>query len=392
MPKFDVIVVGAGLIGAATALTLAKQDSALKVALVERAPESDFPAHINQRVVALGSVACAVLKRVGVFERLDESTAHAYTRMHVWEEHSEGELNFDAGELNVRELGYMVDAAACTYFLQKAATSGDYENLTTFFNSELQELDNSSEGVRLFGDFGRLDARLIIGADGGDSWVRRQAKLFAHAYSYQQQGIVANIKTALSHQNCAWQRFLDSGPVAVLPLKDNHASIVWSLPNALADAQMSLSDDEFKVCLASALDMRLGAVEELGPRYSFPLQSRRTEGYYSKSLALIGDAAHSIHPLAGQGANLGFKDIIAMAEMVDEARRAGYQTLGSLPDLQRYEQARKSDNEHTDALMTALNVAYNVDWPVWTQLRGFGMKWINSSKLVKAVLARQAME
>lgn len=390
--RYDIIVVGAGLIGAALALHLAKTTS-LAIALVERNAPMDAELspslkQANQRVVALGHLAVGMLTDINVFPELGEHHAYPYQSMAVWDENSEGDLHFSASDADACELGYMVDAQACTRALQAKTLASNDKNLTCFYEAATHELILQRDGARLVGDGLDLRARLVVGADGGRSWVRNQAKLFANHHGYGQQGIVAKIKTSHPHRDCAWQRFLSTGPVAALPVYDNYSSIVWSADNALSKALMDMSDADFSLALADAFEQRLGAVVELGKRQAFPLLSQQADAYYSTSLALVGDAAHSIHPLAGQGANLGFKDALCLSKMIAQAPK---DSIGDVAFLHAYQQKRMPDNRQTDWLMTALNAAYRADMPLWSAARGMGMNWINSKQSIKAMLAKQAM-
>ena len=218
--------------------------------------------------------------------------------------------------------------------------------------------------------------------------MRQQARIFANRQSYQQRGIVANVKSSVAHQDTAWQRFLNTGPIAVLPLSNNHSSIVWSAEHELAQSLMALDDIEFCESLSQALDGRLGEFELCSKRLSFDLQSQRAEAYFANHVVLIGDAAHSIHPLAGQGANLGFKDIACLASLLQNtsAKDCADPVL-----LQRYERVRKADNEQTDLMMSALNKAYQGQAGFWLAIRGTGMNWLNRSGSIKRLLAKQAM-
>jgi len=389
--QVDIIVVGAGLVGTACALHIA-QTTSLQVALIERAAALDVHScDDNQRVVALGATAVGLLKKLEVFDHLSRHQAHAYQSMMVWDENSNGELLFQASEFEQTELGFMVDSLACTQALQSKALNKELPNLRSFFDTQIDQLQFNDCGVSVRCQDQAFDARLLIGADGARSWVRTQAKIFANRRAYEQQGIVAKIKTSHSHNDCAWQRFLSSGPVAALPVHDNYSSIVWSADDLLAKRLMLMPDEEFCLALARAFDHRLGDVIELGPRQSFPLVSQKASAYIGPSVALIGDSAHSIHPLAGQGANLGFKDALCLSELVCEAEP---DELGKLALLSRYQRRRKPDNEQTDWLMSALNVGFKAQPPWWLTARGAGMNWLNDSDRggsLKKLLARQAM-
>ncbi len=388
MAKFDVVVVGAGLIGSAMALMLAKHTQ-LRVAIIERYAPIKAPEEDNQRVVALGAIAAQMLSDLGVLQQLGSRFAHPYKTMRVWDEHSYGELNFAAADMGIKELGYMVDAAACTHILQSKVLNGEYTNLSAFFDCQLSGFTHSKDSAVIRSKEAEYQAKLVIGADGGQSWVRKQAKIFANRRPYSQLGIVTKISTSESHHDCAFQRFLSTGPVAALPLHDNQSSIVWSADQHYAEQLMALDDATFGKELSAAFDQTLGEVFKLSRRQAFPLVSQQTSQYFAPSVALIGDAAHSIHPLAGQGANLGFKDIQCLLKLILETQHP--EQIGGLNLLYRYQQKRKPDNEQTDRMMSALNTAYKLDFPLWLSLRGSGMNWLNRSQKIKQILAKHAI-
>ncbi|MFT5136045.1 MAG: 2-octaprenylphenol hydroxylase [Arenicella sp.] len=415
---FDVIVVGAGLVGSAFALLLSRvfcEHHGLKIAVVEHAAMLTKADQQNQRVVALGDAATDVLKQVGVFESLATSACYAYDKMFVWDENTDGEITFAAQDYNKTSLGYLIDSQEATRLLQSQLAADP--NILTFYEYSAVSLrfacadrpsvlaPGTGDGfsAELRSNSAVLRAPLVVAADGNLSWVRQQAKIISSQHDYQQRGIVAKIHTELSHDNTAWQRFLETGPVAALPLADNQSSIVWSANLTLAEELMAMSDEDFEIALASALEGRLGKIQLLSKRLSFPLKSQRAERYFKKGVVLIGDAAHSIHPLAGQGANLGFKDAASLARVLkgalenNSSSRANSSSktdtshLGSLAILERYQRARKLDNQQTDMMMSALHLAYQNNAPWWLGARSVGMNWIGSSNSIKRLLARQAM-
>jgi len=394
--KYDLIIVGAGLIGVSLAALLTVHSSH-RVALVERAPRQTANKYPNQRVVALGHVATNILRELGILEQLGGAFCHPYKRMHVWDENSDGELTFDAADHGQEVLGYMIDSIQTTWHLQDYLES--QPQVDTFYASDAESLTlNCGDGASLIiktadGAPRSLVAGLIVAADGARSWVRQQARIFANHHRYQQQGIVARISCELEHEDTAWQRFLTTGPIAVLPIADdelgkNQASIVWSANNQRADELMSLDDAAFTTQLSQAVQGRLGKISLLSSRRAFPLTSQQAERYYARHVVLVGDAAHSIHPLAGQGANLGFKDIQALASMLYKVESAA---LGELSLLERYHSLRQADNLQTDRIMSALHMAYQNNAPWWILARGVGMKWLSNSGPIKDLLAKQAI-
>lgn len=388
--QFDVLVVGAGLIGAAFALRLAKRTD-LQIALIERAAAITANEYPNQRVVALGQAATDLLTEVGVRDSLGIESCYPYDKMFVWDEHSDGELSFSAADYAKQTLGHLVDSQQCNWQLQQAI--GFCNNISTFYEFQAQSLELGADGVSIHTSELCLQAPLVVGADGSRSWVRQQAKIFASGHDYQQRGIVAKISTELNHQDTAWQRFLSTGPLAVLPLAENQSSIVWSADNQRAEELLALSPEELQQAIAQALEYRLGDVSLLSKVVAFPLQSQQAEVYFKRGVVLIGDAAHSIHPLAGQGANLGFKDATALTAVLQQQLAAprGKTELGELSVLQRFQRARRLDNQQTDLLMSTLHQVFKNDSPWFLSARGAGMNWLSSSVSLKELLVKQAM-
>ena len=404
--EVDIAIVGAGLVGSALAIWLA-QHTNYRIALVERNAALSKPDQANRRVVALGRLATDLLTDIGVFQTLDKLHCYPYQSMHVWDESSNGELNFDASLLDSEEslsaisiaagvqsssdssrtpLGHMVDSLYCNYACQQNAINNIA--IDTYFDADLRSLDRVNQSNKLLGKEFEISAQLVIAADGANSWLRQTSKIFANHHDYQQRGIVTRIITEKSHQDCAWQRFLGSGPVAVLPLENNQSSIVWSAENSLAEELLALSDREFEARLQHALQNRLGRVTVLAERLGFPLKSVRAETYYKCGLVLVGDAAHSIHPLAGQGANLGFKDAQYLGQLIVEADNGRNLSCPRL--LARYQRKRQADNNQTDALMSALHHTYQNNWPLWMAARGMGMNMLNRTELVRRLFIEQA--
>lgn len=388
--SYDLIIVGAGLIGSSLALALADKTD-LNIAVIERAAPIAEKADANQRVVALGSVASQLLDQFGVLSDLGPEYCHAYSQMFVWDENSRGELSFNAAEQQQQRLGFMVDSERCTWLLQAAIKAE--RRIDTYYEVQLNRMELAGGFAVLHTQDAQFNAPLVVAADGANSWSRQQAKIFANHHSYHQRGIVALIETSESHQDTAWQRFLKSGPLAVLPVAGNRSSIVWSADKDSAQSLINLSEQAFEQALEEALQGRLGAVSLCSKRQSFELRSLQAECYFKRHIALVGDAAHSIHPLAGQGANLGFKDVQGLVKVIVDglASDVTESELGSLELLQKYQRARKQDNEQTDFMMSALSSAYQIDFPWWLAARGLGMNMLSKSILIKRALVKQAM-
>lgn len=387
---YDAIVIGAGAIGAAAALLLAEANSDAKILVVERAKGPLVAPHNNQRVWALGHAATKLLSQLDVFDQFNANSCHPYSAMEVCDANSQGNLRFDAADYQRSELGYMVDADVCTQLLQSSLQSKNNIDLTFGFACQSIAFNNTHAGLtgEVAGQQHCVTAALVIAADGGNSWARQQAKIFAPSHAYGQLGIVTNITTEKSHRDIAWQRFLASGPLAVLPLSDEQSSIVWSVDTELANELLALCEADFAVRLEAAMESRLGKININLPPIGFPLQSRHAERYYAPNLVLLGDAAHSIHPLAGQGANLGFKDAIGLSSLLNAVDK---QHWGTLSLLKKYQRSRRPDNLQTDTLMTLLYEGFKYNAPLWTLARGQGMDVLDNSKSLKRILASQAM-
>lgn len=390
--EYDVVVVGAGLIGALFALLFARRFPSKRIALIEKYSPLDVASQKNLRVLALGHLAKQLLDEVGVFQKLDFTTCFAYQAMRVWDHNSAGELAFNVSDLggeNINELGHMVDSVECTRLLQQECKA--LNNIDVLYNSSIDSLEQNGSDHAILKVLSKeqtilLKSALVVGADGANSQIRQLAGITSSIKEYDQCGIVARLSVASGHKNTAWQSFYKEGPIGVLPLHENQVSIVWSTSSARAVELMALNDADFAQQLYQALDAKLGPFVCETKRVSFPLRSLRAERYFNQRCVLIGDAAHNIHPLAGQGANLGMKDVACLLDLLSS--EAGSIRLASLA---RYDWRRQQDNLLTDQTMTWLNAAFKYDFGWWPLVRGLGMQWVTRSTLLKRTLIAHAV-
>ena len=365
-PQLDVAVVGAGVVGAACALTLARLG--LDVALVEAvAPPRWQPGHPDLRVYAFAPDSAALLAEAGVWPAVAAARAHAYRRMRVWDAAGGGELAFDADAFGRAELGWIVENGLLVDRLWAALPAAGVQ---LHCPARVHALEQHEDGARLQLDDGmRLDARLAIAADGAESTLRGLAGLEVERRDYAQRAVVAYVATAQPHADTAWQRFLPDGPLAFLPCADGTSSIVWTLPEAEAARVLALDDAAFDAELTRAFDARLGACRVRSQRVAFPLRRQLVHEYVRGRVLVLGDAAHVVHPLAGQGVNLGLRDVAALRDAVATARSAR-QDWAAPARLARWARTRKSENAIAAHAFDGLNRVFGNDGMAATLLRG----------------------
>jgi len=393
MKRHEVVVVGGGVAGAATALALLRQG--FDVALIEKgaAPTPWQAADYDARVYAIAPGSVRFLQELGVWGRMAAQRVSPYTRMQVWEATPAQGLAFDAAELAVPELGFIVEDRLMRAALWEALR--ERSNATILCPASVEKLRHPRKNggpvtLELDSRNDSLEAQLVIAAEGADSPLREWAGIDAGGWSYAQRSIVANVTTGKPHRATAYQRFMPGGPLAFLPLADGRSSIVWSTDTAEAEELMALSDAEFCEQLGAAFQQHRGPVTAIDRRYAFPLRLLHAQQYVAPGVALVGDAAHVIHPMAGQGLNLGLADVAALVGVVTEARRQN-KPLGALRVLKRYERARKADNIEALALVDGLHRLFRLRAPELGGLRELGMALVGRAGMVKSALAKRAM-
>ena len=367
MKRTRVLVVGAGLAGLTVAALLAQSRRAgrLEITVADKGPRPahDAAAEVDLRVSAIATGSARLLDSIGAWQKISETRASPYESMRVWDESvepdSHGALQFDAAEFAVPQLGFIVENVLLQHALLGVL---DRLDVTLLFNTEVDA----------------FDADLVIGADGARSSVRESFGIGTRDFPYGQTAFVTHLEPEKPHGRVALQRFTTDGPLGMLPLADGRISIVWSVDNVLAERIAATSDEDLGQVLSEASDHVLGRLRVAGPRGRFPLCARHATQYVAPGVALIGDAAHAIHPLAGQGANLGLQDAAKLADVIDTALGNG-EHPGDRPVLRRYERARKGENATMMHFMTGLNRLFTTDSALVRELRVTGMRLFNHS-------------
>lgn len=384
--QYDVIVVGAGMVGATLAAALAEQ-STLKIALIE----AHLPIPLDEleppdlRVSALNRASETLLNNLNIWPHLLSNRIGQFRDMHVWESSHQHALHFNSASIGEPILGYIIE----NRHIQHACLARCRQLNNIDFICPAQLISANENNLSL--DNGHtLTADLIVGADGAHSTLRQWHAIASRGWNYNQSAVVCTVSTEKPHQDTAWQRFLPGGPLAFLPLADPHqCSIVWSNTIDNAEALSQLDDNAFRHQLAHAFDHTLGEVTQASKRAQFPLSLRHADHYVEESFALVGDAAHTIHPLAGQGVNLGLLDAITLAEIVISAHSKG-RNIGSLHTLNKYQRRRKADNIAMQFSMDILNRLFASTLGPVRSARDRGLYVVNQSELLKNLLMKHA--
>ncbi|MEO8463816.1 MAG: FAD-dependent monooxygenase [Gammaproteobacteria bacterium] len=389
-----ILVAGAGTVGLAVAALLATGGAAdrLVVHVLDAKPLPRWRRdEVHLRVYALSRASQQLLEQVGVWPQVLGMRAQPYRRMHVWEGEQPfgpAALEFDSADIGEPDLGHIVEDNLLRTLLADALAAAPGAEVSV--GAALESVDIGARGVTVqFGNGGSVAGTLLIAADGRDSAVRRLLGLPVTGHAYGQTAVVAHVTNAEPHRSTAWQRFLPGGPLAFLPLADGRSSIVWSLPTADAMRLLASTDGEFLAELQVASAGVLGPLAACSGRAGFALHALHALRYTTARAALVGDAAHTVHPLAGQGMNLGLLDAAALAAVIEDAVLAG-EDPGDARVLRRYERERKGDNLKMLAAFDGLNRLFGL--PGWaTPLRMLGLRAVNATPPAKRLLMQQAL-
>lgn len=398
--KYDIIINGGGMVGLAMAASLAESD--LKILLIEKQnllellpddllkeqtiENQDF----DVRVSAISPGNREFLSKLNAWQNIPTQRQTNYQKMKVWDGDGTGKIEFSAAEIAQPDLGVIVENRLLQAALLKTIQA--YGNIQCCFGSELQQLETFEDYITLqLSDGSEVSSQLLIGADGANSLVREILSIESKQTPYSQVAFVANVTTELPHQNTAWQRFTPFGPVAFLPLVNEHlCSVVWSLDQDKANSIEQLSGDEFAAKLQQAFESRLGQVKAVSRHFGFPLIKRHSQSYLADRVALVGDAAHTIHPLAGQGVNLGFQDVACLSKLI-MSLQTQQRDFGLKQNLRPFERERKTENLIMQNAMSGFKHLFaNQTMPV-TLLRNFAMSTLNNLPMAKEMIIKKAM-
>lgn len=396
--QFDLIIIGGGLVGASLACAL--KDSQLSIALVEAqqpaSEQSRLPLslqHADYRVSALNRSSESFLRSLGVWQNLPQERLAPYNKMRVWDGEGTGHIQFDANELAETHLGHIVENSVTSIELMN--TVMQQTNVQIFAPVKLdsiEQLDQASTSYLLQLDNGQcLHTPMVVAADGARSWIREWAQFSTREWDYGHHALVCTVEVEREHEECAWQRFTKDGVLAFLPLADtNLCSIVWSCPQERAEALLALDDGAFLTELSTEFECTLGQVKGCGERAAIPLRQRHAKRYVKDGIVLVGDAAHSIHPLAGQGVNLGFMDAYVLADEIKQGLARGL-TAHHPHILARFERRRMPDNLSMMATMEGFKRLFAVKTPALRWMRNWGMSKMNGLSYLKNHIVQMAM-
>lgn len=386
-PALDIAVVGGGMVGAAAALALSR--AGFSTALLEARAPTPWSADddVDLRVVGLAPSSIALLDDLGVWPSIRDARACSYSHMHVWDAENGAAIHFDAADEGRDSLGYIVENNLVQWTLWQSLEAAGVQRLCP---ATVKNFETRADRIVLeLADGESLSVRLLVAADGAGSPLRERAGIDTHGRDYAQRAVVAHVTTERVHERTAWQRFLPTGPLALLPLADGRSSVVWSLPEAEARRVQALDDEAFRNELGIASDFRLGPITATTPRAAFPLKLQLAGAYHAERFVLLGDAAHTVHPLAGQGVNLGLRDVVELRDTLSAARGEG-RDFAATHVLRRYARRRRSEDTIDAYGFDALSRIYAWQSLPFVTARGIGVRLLDRLTPLKRRIAAHA--
>ncbi len=389
--NYDIVILGAGIVGL-TFASLMAQHTNLSIAIIEG---KDLPGAASLdgydlRVSAITRASENIFRHINVWSAIESMRLAPFQHMYVWDELGGGKIEFDSHDVAEKNIGYIIENSVMrSALIQQLKT---HPNVSWYCPAEIRAIEINDRAVEIeLTEQQQISTALLVGADGARSWLRDELAFATNTRDYQQQALVTTVKTELAHQHTAWQRFLTQGVLAFLPLADrHHCSIVWSTTAEQAEELLAMQDNEFDEQLGFAFDFQLGKVECVAKRVAFPLIERHAKQYVKPRVALIGDAAHTIHPLAGQGVNLGLLDAASLAQVLSETVVKG-RDVGGVTCLRRYERWRHGENNVMIQAMAGFKKIFSQQQPMLVWARSFGLNMTNQLKPAKQFFIKRAM-
>ena len=381
---YDVLVIGGGVVGLTAAIAMAERQ--YSVAVIDAGSLTVNPALPELRVYAINQASQTLLQELNVWQYVDKKRISPYKKMHVWDGINGSCIDFDSRTIAASSLGIIIEEAILKQALLQKVSS--LEKISLFAHSRVNEVSNLEQGMQVLSEGKQWEGRLLMVADGANSPTRQKLKVELTTWSYNQQALIATVKTEKPHQQTAYQVFNPDGPLAFLPLvNSHHCSIVWSADSNRAQQLMALSDEEFNLELDKAFAQHLGKAQLITSRHQFPLHMRHAKQSTGPGWVLLGDAAHTLHPLAGLGLNVGLADVRAWITHLDAAPQP---ILGAKSILAAFQRERKHAVWQTILLLEGLKRLYGTSALPVTLVRGLGLRLCNSLSLLKRLFISHA--